>query len=80
MEHQQRVGAQRQAMEAAQALGRREDGNLEGGQARGESDLPCRPRGLNGIGSHGRFFKERGDTVALFLWESKALMVCWLVL
>lgn len=56
------VGAQRQVMEGAQASGEMEEGNVEGGQARGESDLQCWPRGLHGMGSHGRHFSRRAVT------------------
>lgn len=62
-------------MEEAKASGKRMKGTLEDGQPGNESDLRRWPRGLCG-----KYFKEQGDVVTLFLGESDALAVCGLVL
>lgn len=73
------VGAQRQAMESTQTQGggkRRISGEAERGM---RVTYGAGQGSFYGMGSHRSFFKESDDMVT-FLWKSKALMVCWLVL
>lgn len=67
------VGAQRPAVEAAEALRTKEEGSLEGGQAGGESDLLCLPRGLYGMEAMEDFSRRQGTWSSCFCGKAKYL-------